>query len=148
MSAEDIYKKLLELGEDVGLATVYRVMTQFETAELVSRHHFDSGLSVFELNEGSHHDHLVCEKCGKVEEFSEEDVKPVPRTRFGSLAFFLSFLLFFFLSFTNGSLSSLEPDTLSFLLVFFLSLELLRSLSFLSSLNFFPDFSRRARLSD
>jgi len=75
MSAEDIYKKLLELGEDVGLATVYRVMTQFETAGLVSRHHFDSGLSVFELNQGSHHDHLVCEKCGKVEEFVEESIE-------------------------------------------------------------------------
>ena len=75
MSAEDIYKKLLGIGEDVGLATVYRVMTQFETAGLVSRHHFDSGLSVFELNEGTHHDHLVCEKCGKVEEFVDESIE-------------------------------------------------------------------------
>lgn len=75
MSAEDIYKKLLAIGEDVGLATVYRVMTQFEAADLVSRHHFDSGLSVFELNEGTHHDHLVCEKCGSVEEFMEESIE-------------------------------------------------------------------------
>ena len=75
MSAEDVYKKLLESGEDVGLATVYRVLTQFESADLVSRHHFEGGHSVFELNEGSHHDHLVCEKCGKVEEFIEEIIE-------------------------------------------------------------------------
>lgn len=75
MSAEDVYKKLLELGEDVGLATVYRVLTQFESAGLVSRHHFEGGHSVFELNQGSHHDHLVCEKCGKVEEFYEETIE-------------------------------------------------------------------------
>lgn len=75
VGAEDVYKKLLELGEDVGLATVYRVLTQFETAGLVSRQHFEGGHSVFELNEGSHHDHLVCEKCGRVEEFIEEIIE-------------------------------------------------------------------------
>ncbi len=75
MSAEDVYKKLLALGEDVGLATVYRVLTQFETAGLVARHHFEGGHSVFELDQGSHHDHLVCEKCGKVEEFFEETIE-------------------------------------------------------------------------
>ena len=75
VSAEDVYKKLLAIGEDVGLATVYRVLTQFETAGLVSRHHFDGGHSVFELNQGSHHDHLVCDKCGKVEEFFEETIE-------------------------------------------------------------------------
>jgi Fur family ferric uptake transcriptional regulator len=75
VSAEDVYKKLLELGEDVGLATVYRVLTQFEAAGLVSRHHFEGGHSVFELNQGSHHDHLVCEKCGKIEEFFEETIE-------------------------------------------------------------------------
>jgi len=75
MSAEDVYKKLLELDEDVGLATVYRVLTQFESAGLVSRHHFDGGHSVFELNQGAHHDHLVCDKCGKVEEFFEETIE-------------------------------------------------------------------------
>lgn len=75
VSAEDVYKKLLELGEDVGLATVYRVLTQFETAGLVSRHHFEGSHSVFELNEGTHHDHLVCEKCGRVEEFIEEIIE-------------------------------------------------------------------------
>jgi len=75
MSAEDVYKKLLELGEDVGLATVYRVLTQFESAGLVSRHHFEDGHSVFELNMGTHHDHLVCEQCGKVEEFLDETIE-------------------------------------------------------------------------
>ncbi len=75
VSAEDVYKSLLAIGEDVGLATVYRVLTQFEAAGLVSRHHFEGGHSVFELNQGSHHDHLVCDKCGKVEEFYEETIE-------------------------------------------------------------------------
>ncbi len=69
MSAEDVYKSMLETGEDVGLATVYRVLTQFESAGLVTRHHFDEGHSVFELNLGEHHDHILCVKCGKVDEF-------------------------------------------------------------------------------
>jgi Fur family ferric uptake transcriptional regulator len=69
MSAEDIYKQLLEQGEEIGLATVYRVLTQFEQAALVTRHHFEGGTSVFELNQGEHHDHIVCMDCGKVEEF-------------------------------------------------------------------------------
>jgi len=73
MSAEDVYKALLEAGEEVGLATVYRVLTQFEAAGLVMRHNFDSGHSVFELNQGPHHDHMVCMKTGKVIEF-ENDV--------------------------------------------------------------------------
>lgn len=71
-TAEDIYKALLEEGEEIGLATVYRVLTQFESAGLVSRNHFESGQAVFELNEGSHHDHLVCVKCGRVEEFYDD----------------------------------------------------------------------------
>jgi len=75
LSAEDIYKSLLEGGEDVGLATVYRVLTQFESAGLVSRHHFEGGHSVFELNEGKHHDHILCVKCGKVEEFMDEMIE-------------------------------------------------------------------------
>lgn len=75
MSAEDIYKALLEMGDDVGLATVYRVLTQFETAELVIRHHFEGGHSVFELDDGKHHDHLVCVKCGKVEEFVDSVIE-------------------------------------------------------------------------
>ncbi|HET7569303.1 MAG TPA: ferric iron uptake transcriptional regulator [Gammaproteobacteria bacterium] len=75
MSAEDMYKALLESGEDIGLATVYRVLTQFETAGLVTRHHFEGGHSVFEINEGSHHDHIVCVKCGRVDEFTDDVIE-------------------------------------------------------------------------
>ena len=75
MSAEDVYKSLLDNGEDVGLATVYRVLTQFETAGLVIRHNFDSGHSVYELNSGGHHDHMVCIKTGKVIEFESEEIE-------------------------------------------------------------------------
>jgi Fur family ferric uptake transcriptional regulator len=71
MSAEDVYRALLTAGEDVGLATVYRVLTQFETAGLVTRHHFESGHSVFELERGEHHDHMVCVATGEVVEFSD-----------------------------------------------------------------------------
>ncbi|MBN0986334.1 ferric iron uptake transcriptional regulator [Amphritea pacifica] len=74
-SAEDIYKLLLEHNEDVGLATVYRVLTQFEAAGLVSRHHFEGGHSVFELTQDEQHDHIVCVKCGKVREFSDPALK-------------------------------------------------------------------------
>ncbi len=80
LSAEDVYKKLLEMDEDIGLATVYRVLTQFETAGLISRHHFEGGHSVFELNQGTHHDHLVCEQCGKVEEFIENTIEKCQHT--------------------------------------------------------------------
>jgi Fur family ferric uptake transcriptional regulator len=69
LSAEDVYRVLLESDEDIGLATVYRVLTQFEEAGLVIRHNFEGGHSVFELDHGRHHDHLVCVKCGRVEEF-------------------------------------------------------------------------------
>lgn len=77
LAAEDVYKLLLESGDDVGLATVYRVLTQFETAGLVQRHHFEGGRSVFELsrNELEHHDHMVCVKCGQVEEFFDEIIE-------------------------------------------------------------------------
>jgi Fur family ferric uptake transcriptional regulator len=74
-SAEDVYKALLETGEDIGLATVYRVLTQFEAAGLVKRHHFEGGQSVFELDEGSHHDHILCVKCGRVDEFFDEVIE-------------------------------------------------------------------------
>ncbi len=74
-SAEDIYKGLLEAGEEIGLATVYRVLTQFESAGLVTRHHFEGGQAVFELNQGGHHDHLVCVKCGKVVEFMDVTIE-------------------------------------------------------------------------
>lgn len=74
-SAEDVYKILLESGEDVGMATVYRVLTQFETAGIVKRHHFETGISVFELNRGEHHDHILCVQCGKVSEFMDEMIE-------------------------------------------------------------------------
>lgn len=75
MSAEDIYKRLLESNEDIGLATVYRVLTQFEAAGLVTRHHFEGGMAVFELNQGEHHDHIVCVDCGHVEEFVDGGIE-------------------------------------------------------------------------
>lgn len=75
MSAEDVYKALLENNEDIGLATVYRVLTQFEQAGLVHRHHFEGGQSIFELNQGEHHDHMLCTACGKVEEFVDEVIE-------------------------------------------------------------------------
>lgn len=74
-SAEDIYKALLDSNEDIGLATVYRVLTQFEAAGLVTRHHFENGMAVFELNHGAHHDHIVCVECGKVEEFVDAEIE-------------------------------------------------------------------------
>jgi len=73
ISAEDVYKILLDLNEEIGLATVYRVLNQFDDAGIVTRHHFEGGKSVFELSHKKHHDHLVCLKCGKVVEF-EDDV--------------------------------------------------------------------------
>lgn len=75
LSAEDVYKNLLEAGEDIGLATVYRVLTQFEGAGLVHRHHFEGGHSVFELSQGEHHDHIVCNQCGKVFEFHNATIE-------------------------------------------------------------------------
>lgn len=75
LSAEDVYKALIEAGEDVGLATVYRVLTQFETAGLVSRHNFDSGHSVFELARGEHHDHMVNVDDGTVIEFFNQEIE-------------------------------------------------------------------------
>jgi Fur family ferric uptake transcriptional regulator len=75
LSAEDVYKMLLSHGEDVGLATVYRVLTQFEQAGLLMRHHFEGGKSVFELKQEGHHDHIVCLQCGRVEEFYDEEIE-------------------------------------------------------------------------
>ncbi len=75
MTAEDVYRQLLAEHIDIGLATVYRVLMQFEQAGLLTRHHFESGKAVFELNEGSHHDHLVCMQCGKVEEFHDPEIE-------------------------------------------------------------------------
>ena len=76
MTAEDIYRLLLNEGDvDIGLATIYRVLTQFEQAGLLIRHHFESGKAVFELNQGGHHDHLVCVQCGRVEEFYDPEIE-------------------------------------------------------------------------
>ncbi len=75
LSAEKVYKILLSQDEEIGLATVYRVLTQFELAGLVSRHHFEGGNSVFELNRGVHHDHIVCMKCGRVDEFTDSVIE-------------------------------------------------------------------------
>ena len=75
LSAEDIYRLLIEAGEDVGLATVYRVLTQFENAGLITRHNFEGGHSVFELDTGPHHDHMICLETGKVVEFVSEEIE-------------------------------------------------------------------------
>lgn len=79
MSAEDVYKALLDAGEDVGLATVYRVLTQFETAGLVERHNFEGGHSVFEIAKGEHHDHMVCTETGQVIEFIDEQIEKLQK---------------------------------------------------------------------
>ena len=79
LSAEDIYRQLLESGEDIGLATVYRVLTQFETAGLVTRHNFEGGHSVFEMADGEHHDHMVCIDSGEVVEFMNEDIERIQK---------------------------------------------------------------------
>ncbi len=75
MTAEDVYRALLEREEEIGLATVYRVLTQFVDAGLVERHHFEGGQAIFELNRGAHHDHIVCQQCGRVEEFVDETIE-------------------------------------------------------------------------
>ncbi|WP_140632840.1 ferric iron uptake transcriptional regulator [Methylibium rhizosphaerae] len=75
LTAEDVFKALLTEGSDIGLATVYRVLMQFEQAGILSRNHFESGKAVFELNEGKHHDHLVCVVCGRVEEFYDPEIE-------------------------------------------------------------------------
>ncbi len=79
LSAEDIYKNLLQSDEDIGLATVYRVLTQFEAAGLVTRHNFEGGHSVFELDDGEHHDHMVCVESGEVVEFFSEEIEVLQR---------------------------------------------------------------------
>lgn len=86
-SAEDIYKSLLKSNEDIGLATVYRVLTQFEAAGLVTRHHFENGMAVFELNQGMHHDHIVCLDCGRVEEFMDAGIEDRQTAVAGKMGF-------------------------------------------------------------
>ena len=90
LSAEDIYRKLMDLNADIGLATVYRVLTQFEAAGLVRRHHFEGGHAVFELERGHHHDHMVCLKCGQVVEFEDEIIEKRQRARAEELGFHLT----------------------------------------------------------
>lgn len=75
LTAEDVYRALIAEGMDIGLATVYRVLTQFEQAGLLERHYFEAGKAIFELNEGGHHDHLVCLECGAVEEFFDAEIE-------------------------------------------------------------------------
>ncbi|MFO1391712.1 MAG: ferric iron uptake transcriptional regulator [Agitococcus sp.] len=90
LSAEDVYKALLEQGEDVGLATVYRVLTQFESAGIVERHHFEGGHSVFEISQDEHHDHIVCIMCNKVLEFNDEVIEAQQQKVAQSLGFTLT----------------------------------------------------------
>lgn len=87
LSAEEIYRRLMDGGEDIGLATVYRVLTQFEAAGLVTRHHFEGGHAVFELERGHHHDHIVCMQCGRVDEFEDEIIEKRQREKAESLGF-------------------------------------------------------------
>jgi len=89
LTAEDIYKTLLNEGSDIALATVYRVLMQFEQAGILARSHFESGKSVFELNEGSHHDHLLCLTCGRVEEFFDPEIEARQREVAASRGFTL-----------------------------------------------------------
>ena len=89
MAAEDVYKQLLEMNEDIGLATVYRVLTQFESAGLVIRHSFEGGRSVFELNDEGHHDHMLCLECGDVFEFYDKTIEERQRRVAKDMGFFL-----------------------------------------------------------
>ena len=90
VSAEDVYKLLLHNGEEVGLATVYRVLTQFEQAGLVVRHNFEGGHSVFELSSDKHHDHIVCIRCGRVEEFADDEIEQLQEKVADKLGFELT----------------------------------------------------------
>ncbi|MFT4676226.1 MAG: Fur family ferric uptake transcriptional regulator [Patiriisocius sp.] len=90
MSAEDVYKALLTKGEEIGLATVYRVLTQFEDAGLVVRHNFEGGHSVFEVATEEHHDHIVCVKCGRVEEFRDDEIEARQQSVASNLGFELT----------------------------------------------------------
>jgi len=90
LSAEEIYRMLMEQGEDIGLATVYRVLTQFEAAGLVMRHHFEGGHAVFEMQQPAHHDHIVCMRCGRVDEFVDEMIEKRQREKAAELGFKLA----------------------------------------------------------
>ncbi|MDD2661146.1 MAG: ferric iron uptake transcriptional regulator [Methylococcales bacterium] len=90
LTAEKVYKILLSEDEEIGLATVYRVLTQFEAAGLVTRHHFEGGNSVFELAKGDHHDHILCMKCGRVDEFTDEIIEARQQEIAGKLGYELT----------------------------------------------------------
>jgi Fur family ferric uptake transcriptional regulator len=90
LSAEEIYRQLLDQGEDIGLATVYRVLTQFEAAGLVMRHHFEGGHAVFEMHQPTHHDHIVCMRCGRVDEFVDEVIEKRQREKAQELGYKLA----------------------------------------------------------
>ena len=90
LSAEEIYRHLLDQGEDIGLATVYRVLTQFEAAGLVIRHHFEGGHAVFEMQQPTHHDHIVCMRCGRVDEFVDEMIEKRQRENAHELGYKLT----------------------------------------------------------
>ena len=90
LSADEIYRRLMESGDDIGLATVYRVLTQFEAAGLVIRHHFEDGHAVFELERGSHHDHMVCLQCGHVDEFQDSLIERRQREKAKELGYRLT----------------------------------------------------------
>jgi Fur family ferric uptake transcriptional regulator len=90
LSAEEIYRHLLDQGEDIGLATVYRVLTQFEAAGLVIRHHFEGGHAVFEMQQPAHHDHIVCMRCGRVDEFVDEVIEKRQREKARELGYKLA----------------------------------------------------------
>ncbi|MGD9661576.1 MAG: ferric iron uptake transcriptional regulator [Porticoccaceae bacterium] len=87
MTAEDVYRALIEAGEDVGIATVYRVLTQFESAGLVIRHNFDNGPAVYEIDHGDHHDHMVCTETGDVIEFHSEEIERLQESIAASMGF-------------------------------------------------------------
>jgi Fur family ferric uptake transcriptional regulator len=90
MSAEDVYKTLLNTGEEIGLATVYRVLTHFEASGIVKRHNFEGNQSVFELDQGGHHDHMVCLDCGRIEEFNDDVIERQQQTIAKKLGFELA----------------------------------------------------------
>ncbi len=97
LSAEDVYRKLQEKGESVGIATVYRVLSQFDSAGLITRHQFDGTTSVYELNMGKHHDHLICNECGKVTEFVDDEIERLQQKVADKLGFSIdSHLLYIF----------------------------------------------------
>ena len=101
LSAEDVYKRLLELDQVIGLATVYRVLTQFESAGLIIRHNFEGGASVFELNDASHHDHMVCIKCNKVFEFFDSTIEQRNEKLQKNLALSCRTILYIFMAYAE-----------------------------------------------